>query len=483
MDWSEVVELIRRSISRSLNVEKDKIVLIEPTREEYGDISIHLYKLSRDIGIRQDRAREIITSSAERLDIVDKVEEEKYFINLHLNRELVSKHIITEILVRRDKYGHSDIGKGELVIVEHTSTNPNAPIHIGNLRNSCIGDAFSRILKALGFRVRRHFYVDDCGLQMSITGVGYDLLKKMRVHPHEEFDVWLGSIYAIVNLFVEISDIKKNLYQYLQEIPKNKYEITEEEYRYIKSRLRDEDPELKSLLRELSECYSIQEDLKNRFPEVYKGILRALENISDLKQTVEKWNYAYETKSDTHIVSTIREIVDKCMKDILDTLKMYDIEFDSLDYESDLVWSGLVEKVIKDLGRTPYLSRQNGALVLKLSEFNKSIEIPDLVLVRSDGTTIYTTRDIAYTIWKFECIGAKRVYNVIGTEQNLPQRQIKLALKILGKPYAENLVHLGYELVHLKNFKMSSRRARYITAREVYREAIGRVLERLARSR
>jgi len=483
MDWNEILKLVKENLSQDLGIEEERIPLTEPTRDEYGDLSIHLYKLMKITGEALERIREISIKTLRKLEIVDKIEEKGYFLNLYLNREQVSKHVLSEILVKGKEYGYNNIGRGKLVIVEHTSTNPNAPIHIGNLRNSCLGDSFSRILKILGFNVRRHFYVDDCGIQMSITGVGYDLLSKMGVSPSKDFDLWLGSIYAIVNLFLEISDLKSTIYHHLREESKSRYEITEEEYEYLRRRLIDYRTELRPLLKKLEELYSIQEDLKSRFPEEYKRILRALKDVKDLRQLIEKWNYAYETKSDTHVISVLRDMVDKCMREILDTLKMYNIEFDSLDYESELVWSGLVERIIKSLALTPYLTKRDGALVLKLSEFTKDPNIPDLVLVRSDGTTIYTTRDIAYTVWKFEHVGAKKVYNVIATEQNLPQRQIKLALKILGKKYADDLVHLSYELVHLKNFKMSSRRARYVTAREVYREALERVMKRLANSR
>jgi len=99
--------------------------------------------------------------------------------------------------------------------------------------------------------------------------------------------------------------------------------------------------------------------------------------------------------------------------------------------------------------------------------------IPSLTLTRSDGTTLYTTRDIAYSLWKFERV--ERVVNVIGAEQTLAQLHLKIALCALGyKGFAFNQRHFAYGLVELPGYKMSSRRGRFITFDEVINEAVRR---------
>jgi arginyl-tRNA synthetase (EC 6.1.1.19) len=110
----------------------------------------------------------------------------------------------------------------------------------------------------------------------------------------------------------------------------------------------------------------------------------------------------------------------------------------------------------------------------------KDYEVPSLTLVRADGTTLYTTRDIAYTLWKFR--KAEKCINVIGMEQSLAQLQLKIALYALGYGrYAENLIHFAYNLVTLPGYKMSSRRGRYITLDEVLDEAIRRAYEEVSK--
>jgi arginyl-tRNA synthetase len=111
---------------------------------------------------------------------------------------------------------------------------------------------------------------------------------------------------------------------------------------------------------------------------------------------------------------------------------------------------------------------------------NENSEVPPLTLVRADGTTLYTTRDIAYTLWKFK--QAQKVINVIGMEQSLAQLQLKLAVYALGyTTQADNLVHFAYNLVTLPGYKMSSRRGHYITFDQVLDDAVQRAYEEVCK--
>jgi arginyl-tRNA synthetase len=105
--------------------------------------------------------------------------------------------------------------------------------------------------------------------------------------------------------------------------------------------------------------------------------------------------------------------------------------------------------------------------------------IPSLTMVRGDGTTLYTTRDIAYSIWKFQMVD--KVINVIGADQILSQLQLKLALYALGYDrFAENLIHFAFNLVRFPSHRMSSRRGHYIALDEVIDEAVKRALKEVS---
>ena len=72
-----------------------------------------------------------------------------------------------------DKFGHTDGMKGKKVVIEHTSSNPNGPLHIGNLRNVMIGAHLANCMKAVGYDVSQAFYVNDLGAQIGLTALAY----------------------------------------------------------------------------------------------------------------------------------------------------------------------------------------------------------------------------------------------------------------------------------------------------------------------
>jgi len=165
------------------------------------------------------------------------------------------------------------------------------------------------------------------------------------------------------------------------------------------------------------------------------------------------------------------------------------IKFDNWDWESELtVWNGAAAKVLEELVERDYAYIKEGAYVFAADrvaedpEVRRKLkiptgyEVPPATLTRADGTTLYPTRDIAYSLWKFK--HADRVINVIAVQQSLAQIHVRLALYALGAVReAENLVHYAYEVVRLPGRKMSGRRGEYISVDDLLEEAVGRVKE------
>ena len=89
------------------------------------------------------------------------------FINFRISPD-TWRGAITKITEMGRKYGNSDIGGGEKVMVEFVSANPTGPLHIGHARGAAIGDSLARILKAAGYEVKKEFYVNDAGAQVEM---------------------------------------------------------------------------------------------------------------------------------------------------------------------------------------------------------------------------------------------------------------------------------------------------------------------------
>ena len=94
------------------------------------------------------------------------------YINFKANFAKLSTTVLNDVLQNPD-YGFYDLGKGEHIIIEHTSVNPNKALHVGHMRNVILGDIIYRILKATNHKVTVLNYVDDSGLQVADIVVGF----------------------------------------------------------------------------------------------------------------------------------------------------------------------------------------------------------------------------------------------------------------------------------------------------------------------
>jgi arginyl-tRNA synthetase len=152
-----------------------------------------------------------------------------------------------------------------------------------------------------------------------------------------------------------------------------------------------------------------------------------------------------------------------------------------------------VGRVVGALSGSGYTFEEDGALMLDANRIvneldlrrtlglSPEVAVPPLTLMRKDKTTLYITRDIAYTIMKFQ--QANKIVNVIGVEQKLVQLQLKLAISaLLGKEKAQDLVHYAYGLVELPGVKMSRRRSMYITFDEIIEQAFEKAKEHVKQS-
>jgi arginyl-tRNA synthetase len=255
----------------------------------------------------------------------------------------------------------------------------------------------------------------------------------------------------------------------------------------LQIKLADNPEELAKANKELDEWISISAELRGKYPDLFDALLKQISLDDDPEGEISRLNRAYEDGQPA-AKALIREVSDLCLDGFRATMQRVGVTYDSWDWESDFVWTPQVSEVMEKLQSTPFIFNEKGVqqfnadkaatemnLKSKL-ELSPNNEVPPLTLVRADGTTLYTTRDIAYTIWKFK--HAQKVINVIGMEQSLAQLQLKLALYALdhGRD-ADNLVHFAYNLVTLPGYKMSSRRGHYITFDEVLDEAVRRAYE------
>jgi arginyl-tRNA synthetase len=248
--------------------------------------------------------------------------------------------------------------------------------------------------------------------------------------------------------------------------------------------------EVAKVTKQIDEWMSIAAELEEKFPSLFEKLLAKIGEAENPEEEINRLNRAYED-GEPEATSLIREVSELCLQGFRETQGRVEISYDSWDWESDFVWSSQVSEVLRKLKKSPFVYTEGGVMEFDAEKVARVLDlkaklglredyaVPPLTLVRADGTTLYTTRDVAYTLWKFD--RAERVINVIGMEQSLAQLQLKIALYALGYGrYADNFVHFAYNLVALPGYKMSSRRGRYITFDEVLKEAVERAYEEVS---
>ncbi len=448
------------------------ITLEYPPSPAFGELSSSIcFELSKHIA---RKPREVANQVAEVVDVKPfqlirsvKAAGEGY-INFYVDLARFSDLNIRSIRALDNEYGYVKSDEPIQTIVEHTSVNPIHPIHIGQARNPMLGDALARILKARGHPVFRHYYIDDVGRQTAVIAYGYEKLGEPT--PEGKPDHFIGLIYTITSAIMEVRRLKK-------------------EIKLAKKSLSNE--ETAKLQKELDDWMSVAINLEDKYPKLFGHLLNKIGEDEDPESIVSGLNSRYEA-GEEKAKRLIRKVCQRCIEGFRETLGRVGVSFDSWDWESDFAWNSDVSKVINRLKKTPYVFREGGVLEfnadrvtqdLNLKEafgLREEYEIPSLTLIRADGTTLYTTRDIPYSLWKFR--KAKRVINVVGMEQSLSQLQLKLALYALGqKDYARNLVHFAYNLVRLPGYRMSGRRGRYVTLDEVIDEAVKRAYNEVSK--
>jgi len=153
---------------------------------------------------------------------INKVEAKGGYINFIIDTQYLCSVTLKSILEKKERYGHFQ-KKKKKVIIEHTSANPNGPLHVGRARNPIIGDTLVRIFRAAGYDVESQFYLDDMGKQVAILTWGIQNLDKKDIpfSDNKKTDHQKVGYYQVANERMEssekisqdINDIVKKLEQ------------------------------------------------------------------------------------------------------------------------------------------------------------------------------------------------------------------------------------------------------------------------------
>ena len=366
-------EYITKKVLEILNVEKNQIKIEVPPKDEMGDYSIQCANLRNDeLKNPMEIANLIKEKFVDDEEMFREIKVMGPYVNFYLNYDKFNQKIISEI-ESNSQYGSLNQGHNEALLIEHTSINPNAEPHIGRCRNSLIGDFMSNLYAFTGYKVERHYFINDIGKKIALLVIGI-----------EQFGLKDDNFSSILDTYVKISNKAKE----------------------------DESVEQKAF---------------------------------DYLKEVEDGN--------KEMIAKFKEITDKCVEGQQKIFNSLDIHFDVFTHESDFVYNNCLDDIWKKLEKTGRLHEDEfGRLYLDLSGYDIPTKEPVLVLARSNKTSLYPMRDIAYTLYKLS-LNSKNNFIVLGEDQEVYMQQITAALDLLGYKAPELI---SYSYVLLDGDKMST---------------------------
>lgn len=386
----QIKECLEKYYKETYNVDAN-IIVEEPKNPAMGDIALPMFTmiktLKKPVPEITKEASDVISKS---FDIIENINPTGPFINIVLNKALISDHIIKDVFEKKEEYGTSTIGCGQTVVLDYSSPNIAKSFSVGHLRSTMIGNSLKLILNRCGYKTVSINYLGDWGTQF-------------------------GKMIVAIEKWGNLDEIKKDPINQLGKL-------------YVKINNEEKDhPEL-------------AEESREAFRKIELGE----------KKYVDMWKW-------------IRE---ESLKESEQIYKLLNVSFDS--YNGEAFYNDKMDTVVKELEDKGLLIEDQGAKIVELGD-----SIPPALIKRSDGGTLYITRDLAAVFWRKKEYNFDKALYVVGGEQKLHFTQLKGVLAKMGhEDLADSITHVNFGLVLKDGKKMSTRKGNVVKLYDILEQAI-----------
>ena len=389
--------------------------VVEASTMEGVDMAVPCFPLAKALRKAPQAIADELATKIQPAGLISKVSSVNGFLNFNIDPASLIKSTLDEIIRCGPCYG-SMPSSGIRYNVEHTSTNPTGPIHVGRARNPIIGDTLARCLKRCGHQVETEYYVNDVGKQVVVLTWGVNN--------------------------VSDEDAAKNSEEHMKEIGQNEKERDKTDHKLVAK-------------------YRVANKRMESDPAVQ-------EEISDMMRRFEQ--------GDKEVIDTVRHTAEIMLDGLRETLGQINVVLDRYTWESQYIADGSAKAIVEKLKSSKYAGQtDDGAWFVDLKDFGVQGKNTKFTFTRSDGTTLYTTRDLAYHQDKFT--RADRLIDVLGEDQKLGSKQLCSALEIMG--YDRLPEPLFYAFVSLPEGKMSTRKGVVVYLDDLIDEAVARAYEEI----
>ncbi len=216
----------------------------------------------------------------------------------------------------------------------------------------------------------------------------------------------------------------------------------------------------------------------HRLVVYYQKANELMEHDQSIEKQVLEMTRHFED-GDEMIIAEVRKTAKMMLEGIVQSLDSINVQIDQFTWEDQFIKDGSARKVVDELKASKYCKEDKGAFYLDLEGFGIHGRDTKFFFTRADGTTLYTTRDMAYHLDKFK--RADRLINILGEDQKLGQTYLAIALKVLGEERAPECVY--YSFVSLPEGRMSTRKGVVVYLDDLIEEAEQRAYEEVKKRR
>ena len=386
---SNVVDIISQAVHVLDRDSINELVEIPPTYD-MGDYAFPTFKLAKEFRKSPNMIAEELVEKFSRSELFASIEAKGSYVNFFINREMLAKSVIEDVIEQKDRYGSSDLGGNRKVLVEFSSPNIAKPFHIGHIRTTVIGNSLAKIYDFLGFDVVKINHLGDYGTQFGMLISAYKKWGDREI-------IEQNPIKELLALYIKFND------------EADKDETLRDEARYWFKKLENKDSE-----------------------------------------AIELWEW-------------IRKISLKEFNRVYDLLN---ISFDSFTGES--FYSDKMPSALEEMKQKGIVEESEGALIVDLEEY----DMPPALIMKKDGSTLYTTRDVAAALYRKKHYDFYKNIYVVGSQQNLHFKAWIKIIELMGYDWAKDCIHVPFGMVSLEEGTLSTRKGRVVFLEDVLNKAI-----------
>ena len=152
------------------------VALIEvPPNKDMGDFAFPCFKLAKVFRKAPNMIAAELSEKIEAKGVISNVTPLGGYINFFVNKSQLAETVIKDVLTKKEKYGHSDLGKDKTIVIDFSSPNIAKPFHIGHIRTTVIGNALYKIYDSQGYNTVRINHLGDYGTQFGKLIVAFKL--------------------------------------------------------------------------------------------------------------------------------------------------------------------------------------------------------------------------------------------------------------------------------------------------------------------